>query len=52
MKRWVLLLWLLVPLPVVVWHYGAGQNWLALDHAYSLITRAERAEAHEDTRPV
>ena len=45
MKRWVLLLWLLVPLPVVVWHYGAGQKWLALDHAHSFITRAEQAEA-------
>ena len=36
MKRWLLLLWLLVPLPVVVWHYGPGQKWLARDRAQRL----------------
>lgn len=45
MKRWLLLLWLLVPLPVFVWHYGPGQKWLARDQANSLIHQAETAEA-------
>jgi hypothetical protein len=45
MKRWLLLLWLLVPLPVVVWHYGAGQLWLARDRANTLIRQAQTAEA-------
>lgn len=48
MKRWLLLLWLLVPLPVVVWHFGSGQKWLARDRAYSLIQRAEQAEAQKN----
>lgn len=48
MKRWLLLLWLLVPLPVVVWHYGPGQKWLARDVAGGLIGRAEQAEARKD----
>ena len=47
MKRWLLLLWLLVPLPVVVWHYGAGQQWLARDRANSLIRQAQQAEAQQ-----
>ena len=45
MKRWLLLLWLLVPLPVVVWHFGPGQKWLARDRAYTLIQQAQAAEA-------
>ena len=45
MKRWLLLLWLLLPLPVVVWHYGPGQKWLARDHAHTLIQKAQAAEA-------
>lgn len=44
MKRWLLLLWLLLPLPVVVWHYGSGQKWLARDRAHALIQQAQRAE--------
>lgn len=48
MKRWLLLLWLLVPLPVVVWHFGPGQKWLARDRAQSLIRQAETAEAQRD----
>ena len=50
MRRWFLLLWLLAPLPVVVWHYGAGQRLLARDQAYSLIRRAQKAEAKNDWR--
>jgi hypothetical protein len=48
MKRGLLLLWLLLPLPVVVWHYGPGQTWLARDRANTLIRQAERAEAQQD----
>jgi hypothetical protein len=48
MKRWLLLLWLLLPLPVVVWHFGAGQQWLARDRANALIRQAEAAEAKKD----
>ncbi len=45
MKRLFLLLWLLLPLPVVVWHYGGGQRWLARDLAHGLIQRAQKFEA-------
>lgn len=48
MKRWLLLLWLLLPLPVVVWHFGAGQKWLARDRANALIRQAEAAEAKKE----
>ena len=48
MKRWLLLLWLLLPLPVVVWHYGPGQKWLARDRAQSLISRGQHAESAKD----
>ena len=48
MKRWFLLFWLLIPLPVVVWHYGPGQQFLARDQAHALIRRAEKAEAKKD----
>ena len=48
MKRWLLLLWLLVPLPVVVWHFGPGQKWLTRDRAYALISQAQRAEAGQN----
>lgn len=47
MKRWFLLLWLLAPLPAIVWHYGAGQKWLARDRAQALIRRAQQAEARQ-----
>lgn len=45
MKRWLLLLWLLLPLPLIVWHFGPGQRWLARDRAGALIRRATVAEA-------
>lgn len=47
MKRWLLLLWILAPLPVVVWHFGSGQRWLARDRAYSLVTQAQDAESRQ-----
>lgn len=45
MKRLFLFFWLLAPLPVVVWHYGPGQTWLARDQAHTLIQRAQKFEA-------
>jgi len=48
MKRWLLLLWLLLPLPMVVWHFGPGQKWLARDHAQALLRQAEQAERNGD----
>lgn len=48
MKRWLLLCWLLLPLPVIVWHFGPGQQWLARDRANTLIRQARLAEAGSD----
>lgn len=48
MKRYLLLLWLLLPLPGVVWHFGPGQKWLAKDRAHSLIKRAQNAESQKN----
>ena len=50
MKRWLLFLWLCLPLPIVVWHYGPGQKWLARDRAHTLIQRAQKAEAQKNWR--
>lgn len=47
MKRGLLLLWILIPLPVVVWHFGAGQEWMARDRAHALLTKAGQAEARQ-----
>jgi hypothetical protein len=47
-KKYFLLLWLLLPLPVVVLHFGRGQQWLALDKAHSLIVKAEAMEKQEN----
>ena len=44
MKKYLVLLWLLLPLPVVVLHFGRGQQWLALDKAHALVKQAESAE--------
>lgn len=50
MKKLVLLLWLLLPLPLLVLHYGPGQEWLARDQAHSLIQRAQTLEAAKGWR--
>jgi len=47
MKQWLLLLWILIPLPVVVWHFGAGQEWLARDRAHGLLRQAQEAEGRK-----
>jgi hypothetical protein len=44
MRKYLVLLWLLLPLPVVVLHFGRGQEWLARDIAHDLIHEAEAAE--------
>jgi hypothetical protein len=44
MRKILVLLWLLLPLPVVVLHYGRGQQWLARDHAGDFIQQAQAAE--------
>ena len=48
MRKILVLLWLLLPLPVVVLHYGRGQQWLARDHAGDLIKQAQAAEKAAD----
>ncbi len=48
MKRFALFLWLLLPLPIVVWHYGPGQKWLARDQAHVLIKSAKKFEAQKN----
>ncbi len=50
MKKLTLLFWLLLPLPMVVWHYGPGQKWLARDHAQTLIKQAQKFEAQKNWR--
>ncbi len=44
MKKYFVLLWLLLPLPVVVLHFGRGQQWLALDKAHAHVKQAQAAE--------
>ncbi len=44
MRKYLVLLWLLLPLPVVVLHYGRGQEWLARDRADDFIKEAQAAE--------
>jgi hypothetical protein len=48
MKKYFVLLWLLLPLPVVVLHFGRGQQWLALDKAHAYVKQAQIAEQKED----
>ncbi len=47
MKKFLLFVWLMLPLPVVVWHYGPGQRWLSRDKAHGLIQTAQQAEAEK-----
>ena len=44
MKKYLILLWLLLPLPVVVLHFGRGQQWLARDKAHACIVAAQALE--------
>lgn len=47
MKKKFLLLWLLLPVPLIALHYGPGQRLLARDQAGSLADRARAAVAQE-----
>lgn len=48
MRKYLVLLWLLLPLPFVVLHYGRGQQWLARDQANDLVRKAWSAEQKND----
>lgn len=48
MRKYLVLLWLLLPLPVVVFHYGRGQQWLARDLANDLVRQGWSAEQRKD----
>ncbi len=49
MRKYLVLAWLLLPLPVLVFHFGRrGQEWLARDIAHDLIHEAKQAEARGD----
>ncbi len=48
MKKYLVLLWLLLPLPVVVLHFGRGQQWLARDKAHAFIVQAQTLEQQQN----
>ena len=48
MRRYMILLWLLLPLPVVVVHYGRGQEWLARDNAHAFVVKAQTLEQQQN----
>lgn len=48
MKKYFILLWLLLPLPVLVMHFGRGQQWLARDKAHAFIVQAQSMEQREN----
>jgi len=48
MRKFLVLLWFLLPLPVVVLHFGRGQQWLARDQAHAFVKQAQIAEQRED----
>ena len=48
MKKLWILLWLLLPLPIIVFHYGRGQQWLARDHVGEFAKQAQAAERAGD----
>ena len=48
MKKYMILLWLLLPLPVVVVHFSRGQQWLARDKAHAFIVQAQAMEQQQN----
>lgn len=48
MKKYLVLLWLLFPVPVLVFHYAKGRDLTELDVARDLVRRAESAEKAGD----
>jgi hypothetical protein len=49
-QRWMIALWLLLPIPVIAYHFGPGRRWLARDDARALVRDAARAEAADPAR--
>ena len=48
MKKFLVLLWLLIPVILIVLYYGPGQKFLARDRAADLMAKAHKAEAEKD----
>ncbi|MCU0779632.1 MAG: hypothetical protein MUF04_00865 [Akkermansiaceae bacterium] len=48
MKKYLVLCWMLLPLPVLVLHFGRGQQWLARDQAHVMVTKAAQLEQAKD----
>jgi hypothetical protein len=44
MRKWFILIWLLLPVGLLYFHYGPGQRLLAYDRAASAVRRAEALE--------
>ncbi len=53
MRKYLVLLWLLMPVGLIYYHYGPGQKLLAYDNAGDCIEYAESLEAiaHKDSTP-
>jgi hypothetical protein len=45
MKRSLLVVWILFPIGVAAWHFGAGETHLARDRADNCVRQAEAAES-------
>src|SRR3954465_2606821 len=50
MRKLFSVLWLLIPVGLIAYHYGPGQEKLARDRAAKQISVARAAEAREDWR--
>lgn len=48
MKKYFVLLWMLLPVPVLVFHYAKGRDLMELDVARDLVRRGEVAERAGD----
>lgn len=48
MRRFLTILWLLVPIAIIAWHYGPGQNAMSRDRAAQFISDARMAESKSE----
>lgn len=48
MRRFLSIVWLIVPVGVIAWHYGPGQNSLSRDRASRFIADAKMAESKDE----
>lgn len=48
MRKFLSALWLLVPVAIISWHYGPGQDSLSRDQAARFISNARLAETSKD----